>query len=78
MTKDFDGLNIEMQLAGKNVRLIYSVSGNDRPVINIEINSIPVEFAREQNPYRLGGASIKINKFRTLLNRAENTIKISL
>ncbi|OQA02250.1 MAG: hypothetical protein BWY69_01165 [Planctomycetes bacterium ADurb.Bin401] len=78
MTKDFDGLNIEMQLAGKNVRLIYSVSGNDRPVINIEINSIPVEFAREQNPYRLGGASIKIDKFRTLLNRAENTIKISL
>ncbi|HBG26790.1 MAG: hypothetical protein A2Y10_05480 [Planctomycetes bacterium GWF2_41_51] len=78
MPKELEGLNVQMQLAGRSVQMIYEVSGNERGIRGIEINRTGVELSRQNNPYRLGGASIDTKKLKALLNKEDNTIKISL
>ncbi|MBU1767782.1 MAG: hypothetical protein KJ648_06760 [Candidatus Omnitrophica bacterium] len=77
LSKEFDGLAAQMKLHGHNVKLVYSVSGKNDGVKKIEINGAGVEFERESNPYRTGGASIEDSKLKMALNKNSNTIKIS-
>ncbi|MCK4904880.1 hypothetical protein KAS42_01365, partial [bacterium] len=79
MTKEFDRLAAKMKLHSCGTELLYSVSGENNGVKKIEINGSGIEFKREDNPYRLGGASIEDSKLKMVLNKnSSNTIKISL
>jgi putative lysine transport system substrate-binding protein len=78
LSKELDGLTSQMELSGRDVKFTYCVSGNGRGVRRIEINGADIEFGREPNPYRLGGAVIEDTKLKTALNKNNNTIKISL
>lgn len=77
MPADFDGLAVQMKFKGRDVKFIYCVSGSQRGVRRIEINGEDVEFSREQNPYRLGGACVSDSLLKQKLsNNGNNVIKI--
>ncbi len=56
LTAGYSGLKVDMRLRGQDVQLKYNISGKN--VRSIKINGKKVEFEREANPYRTGGAMI--------------------
>lgn len=76
MPAKFDGLTANINLLGKDVKIIYHAGKNQTGVSRIEINGKQCGFDREQNPYRLGGASVADAAIKQRLDRNNNVIKI--
>jgi CRISPR-associated protein Csx3 len=53
------GLQAETQLAGRSVQLQIDIGPKGHGVLAVELNGVPLAFAREANPYREGGARIE-------------------
>jgi 1,2-beta-oligoglucan phosphorylase len=53
------GLQAETQLAGRSVQLEIDTGPKGHGVLAVELNGVPLAFAREANPYREGGARIE-------------------
>ncbi len=71
-----DGLAVDMKFFDKDVKFIYSIGENQNGVKEIEINGKQCSFDREQNPYRLGGASIADLTLKQKMDGNNNVIKI--
>jgi cellobiose phosphorylase len=78
MPRGFDGLTVQTVLKGCDVKFVYCVSGSERGVRRIELNGEDIEFSREQNPYRLGGACVADSLLKQKLGKNNNVIKISI
>jgi len=76
MPVGFDGLAVQMKIKDSDAKIIYSISGSERGVRRIEINGEDVEFSREQNNYRLGGACVANSLLTQKLGKKNNVIKI--
>ncbi len=76
MPAKFDGLAANINLLGKDVKLVYLAGKNQNSVSRIEINGKQCDFDREQNPYRPGGASVADSVLKQRLDRNNNVIKI--
>jgi cellobiose phosphorylase len=76
MPAKFDGLAANINLLGKDIKLVYHAGKNQNSVSRIEINGKQCGFDREQNPYRTGGASVADSVLKQRLDRNNNVIKI--
>lgn len=76
LTRSCDGLSVQTKLCGRNVKLVYGVSGNNNGVSKVSINGVVCEFARQENPYRIGGAVVEDSNLQALLNSEDNIVEI--
>jgi len=75
---ELDGMTARMDFRGRTVAFIYHVTGPGAGPQAIRINGKPVEFTREANPYRPGGAIIPDTAFQAACDRDMNTVEIDL
>lgn len=73
-----DGMSASMQLMGRHITIIYTVCAKGFGAKSISINDKTIEFTREENRYRMGGALIPADRFLAMLNRDENTVRVSI
>jgi cellobiose phosphorylase len=76
--RHLNGMSASMHLKGRNVTFMYTVNTKGFGPKSISINDQTVEFTREENHYRMGGALIPADRFLSMLNRDENTIRVHL
>ena len=55
-----DGLRVETRLAGHKVEVTYQVLAKGAGPVTISLNGVELEFSREANAYRMGGARISM------------------
>jgi cellobiose phosphorylase len=60
---ELDGLKACLRLAGHPVEVVYRVTAAGCGPVAIDLNGTAVQFAREENRYRLGGARIPLELF---------------
>ena len=58
LPKVLDGLALDVSLAGKPVRIEYTVGARGVGPVAVELDGVALRFEREPNPYRPGGAVI--------------------
>lgn len=73
-----DGMSASWTFMDRNITFLYTVNEDCAGPKTISINAIPIDFKREENQYRLGGALIPTEKFLTLLNQDNNIIEVQL
>ena len=78
MPKSLDGLSASIDHDGLPVTLIFEVCEDGVGPKSIEVNGQPVEFKREDHPYRLGGALIPAEVFVGMLTEPSNIIRVQL
>jgi 1,2-beta-oligoglucan phosphorylase len=74
----FSGLSVSMKFLGHEVKFRYKIEEGNHSPQNVFINNRPVEFAKETNPYRDGGAKIRKDVFIRMMDQASNEIEITL
>jgi cellobiose phosphorylase len=74
----FDGLTASLDFLEVPVVIRYSVKEGNYSPKTVKINGENIGFSYEENPYRKGGAIIKMNDFMELLNEGGNDIQIEL
>jgi 1,2-beta-oligoglucan phosphorylase len=75
---ELDGMTARMDFRGRTVEFTYHVTGPGAGPREIRINGKPVEFTREANPYRPGGALIPDAVLEQACDRDVNSVEISL
>lgn len=75
---ELDGMTARLDFRGRPVEFTYHVTGPGAGPREIRINDKPVEFTREANPYRPGGAQIPDAVFEQACDRETNTVEIDL
>jgi cellobiose phosphorylase len=75
---DLDGLCASMTVLGRAVTVRYAVKEGHFGPKAVVINGRALAFTREENPYRMGGAVLAADLFRSLLDRQENLVEIRL
>lgn len=78
MPESFDGFNASLTLRGRDITFRYAVKQNTSGPAFVLINGKAVEFSREQNLYRPGGAMINLEGFMSLLKPEKNLVEIGL
>lgn len=78
MPESFDGFAASLTMRGRNITLRYAVKQSTHSPVSVLINGKAVEFVREQNPYRHGGAMINFKGFLSLLKPENNLVEIRL
>jgi cellobiose phosphorylase len=73
-----DGLRAEVELAGRQVTVVYRVGGQGCGVEALTLNGAEVAFEREANPYRMGAAQVSMAAMSQLLNEGANTLLVQL
>lgn len=72
------GMSASMIFKGRNVTFTYTIIENGVGPSTIRVNDKLIEFSREPNQYRLGGAIIPADEFVALLSKDENTVAVRL
>jgi hypothetical protein len=78
MTPAMDGSVVSINLLGSQVTIHYQVTRKGFGVDHIRINDQDIDFKREDNPYRKGGAIIPMEVLQPLLSGGNGKIDISL
>jgi cellobiose phosphorylase len=73
-----DGLQAEVGLAGRTVRIIYRLGGAGYGPIDVRLNKHELQFTREANPYRTGGAVVPMAAVLEQLTTGTNELCIRL
>lgn len=76
--KSLDGLNIELLIEGRKVRILYQIEEKGCGPVSVNLNGEDVDFVREPNAYRTGGARIALDRFRRGLVEEINHLTIWL
>jgi len=76
MLKEMDGLVAEIAYGNNSLSLSYHVVNNTHSPERITVNGSELEFSREANPYRTGGAVIDKELFESFLVPGENIVEI--
>ena len=53
-----DGLRVELEMAGRSFEVTYRVGRNGCGPTNVNLNGVDLQFARCENPYRVGAAKV--------------------
>jgi cellobiose phosphorylase len=75
---ELDGMTARTRLLGREVEFVYHVSGAGAGPKRIRVNGRAIEFEREANPYREGGALIGDEALEAALDRPRNVVEIEL
>jgi 1,2-beta-oligoglucan phosphorylase len=78
MARSLDGLRASMRFRGSPVTFVYRVDGPGFGPRAISVNGKPVQFDREDNRYRQGGAVMPLESFMAMLEADENSVEIRL
>ncbi len=62
-----DGLEAELELAGRTLRVSYRVGARGCGVVALRLNGAELPFEREANPYRPGGAMVALAEWQARL-----------
>jgi cellobiose phosphorylase len=76
--KALDGLRADVELAGKQVSVVYRTEMLGYGPTAVTLNGMPLPFDREANPYRAGGVEVSMAAVRERLTGAANTLQIRL
>jgi 1,2-beta-oligoglucan phosphorylase len=74
----FSGLSVSMKFLSHEVTFRYIIEKGNHSPQSVFINKRPVEFIKEANPYRDGGAKIRKDVFMRMMDQASNVIEITL
>jgi cellobiose phosphorylase len=78
LPRRLDGLALDVTLAGRPVRITYHVGAQGFGPSRIVLNGGDLDFEREPNPYRLGGAVVATADLVPRLREAENDLGVHL
>jgi cellobiose phosphorylase len=73
-----DGLQAEVELAGKQVHILYRISGAGYGPTAVTLNGKDLSFTREATPYRTGGAEVPMAEVRERLTAGTNELIVCL
>jgi cellobiose phosphorylase len=73
-----DGLQAEVELAGRPVQLTYRIRSTGYGPTAVTLNGQEVSFSREANPYRTGGAEIPMTEVLQRLTAGTNELIVHL
>ena len=76
--KVLDGLQAEVALAGSQVHIIYRIGGAGYGPTAVTLNGKELSFTRAVNPYRTGGAEVRITEVFEWLTTGTNELIICL
>ncbi|MEO5916773.1 MAG: hypothetical protein ABIS50_21275 [Luteolibacter sp.] len=75
---DLDGLTASLNLTGHLIKVIYRIGTKGHGPVSVEMNGVPLEFSRQENPYRSGGVRIAVTSWKERLNGQDDILTISL
>ncbi len=78
MPRSLNGLSASLDLLGHAVTFNYVVEEGDFSPKAVSVNGKAIQFAHEENKYRMGGAVISAPQFLTALDRRENIVEVRL
>ena len=78
MPDSLDGLTVEMQLMGRDFEIRYRVGKAGCGVKSARLNSVPLAFTIEANPYRRGAAVIPATALQPHLKPQGNVLEIEV
>jgi 1,2-beta-oligoglucan phosphorylase len=73
-----DGLQAEVELAGRKVHLVYRIGGSGYGPTAVTLNGQDLSFTREANPYRTGGAVVPMAEVLEQLTIGTNELRVCL
>ena len=73
-----DGLQAEVELAGRTVRIVYRLGSAGYGPTAVSLNGQELAFTREANPYRTGGAAVPMAAVLERLTTGTNELRIRL
>ena len=75
---ELDGLLASLMLGDHSIEVLYHTGKTGRGPRAIDLNGTPLEFVRENNPYRLAGVRIPMTSWTGLLTGKNDRLTISL
>ena len=75
---ELDGLVVSLNLAGHTVEVTYQIGNAGCGPTSVALNGTPLEFVREDNPYRTGGIRIPLESWTSRLKGTGDRLTISL
>jgi cellobiose phosphorylase len=75
---ELDGLKVNLSLNGKAIEAIYRIKESGRGTLSADLNGVPLDFIRENNPYRTGAARISMESWNSQLKESRNQLIITL
>jgi cellobiose phosphorylase len=75
---ELDGLTASLNIGGHPIEVVYQTGTTGRGPASIELNGKPIDFVREHNPYRPGGARIAKSSWEGRLTGSINRLTINL
>jgi hypothetical protein len=78
MPQELDGLTATLNLTGVPVEVLYRIGEVGFGPVSVELNGTPLDFIREENPYRKAGVRIAMNSLKSLWTAKDNRLVISL
>ena len=78
MPVSFDGLTAYISFMGFPLQFFYKINGKGFEPKTLRINKKEINFSKENNPYRPGGAVVDKRLLLTLLNPQKNIIEIEM
>lgn len=76
--KSLDRLEADLVLADRPVTVIYRIAESGHGPTELNLNGMPLDFERETNPYRTGGARVSLGDFVDRLAEDENRLVVNL
>ncbi len=73
-----DGMRADVAIAGAPVSIEYRSGAHGCGPVALSLNGEPLDFEREENPYRPGAAIVPTNELRERLRVGDNTLVIQL
>ena len=78
MPAALDGLQAEVEVAGRQVQIVYRIGAAGYGPTSITLNGTALSFTREINPYRLGGAEVPMAEILAQLSASPNELVVRL
>jgi cellobiose phosphorylase len=78
LPRALDGLRAGFGLAGHDVEILYRVGERGHGPTALTLNDRPLDFEREANPYRTGGAALAMDDLRAGLAGGANRLVVEL
>ncbi|QJD30459.1 GH36-type glycosyl hydrolase domain-containing protein [Methylococcus geothermalis] len=76
--KALDGLRIELDLAGCQFEVVYSVRSSGCGPLALSLNGADLPFSRAANPYRMGGVEVALEALRAKSTEDRNRLAVTL
>jgi cellobiose phosphorylase len=78
LPRPLDGLRAGFVLAGREVEICYRVGERGHGATALALNDRPLDFEREENPYRSGGAVVSMDALHERLAAGRNRLVVEL